>query len=631
MEENTVFERPSLDEFKKPVYEEWKAEAIASLKGADFDKKLFTKTYEGITLKPIYTKADFPGDEQFPGQGDYLRGTDPAGYMNGAWAVAQEISACCAKSANEKLREEIKRGGTGLNVNIARCGLDINTAEDMQTLFDGIDLSKVSLHVRCGSRAADKLALFLDNVPGADKASGCFAADPIASLAKNGRLDKTLAELYDDMAKAAKLASEKAPALRTALADGNVYANGGANAVQEAAFVLAAASEYIAAMMERGVSACDAAKRVRLSVSLGSNFFMEISKLRALRAAFARIARAYGACDEAAKADIFARTSAFTKTVYDPYVNILRDTTEAFSGVVGGVNAMQVSPLDEAIGESDETTERIARNVQIMLREEFDLLRPVDPAGGSWYVETLTAELVRAISDKFKAVEAEGGMSAYLIAGKAQKEIAAVLADRLKKLATRQDRAVGTNMYANMTEKLLERGAKAAKCAPQGEPKVTAEPIEAHRWTEQFEALRRATDDAAEKSGKRISVFLCNIGPIPQHKARADFSRGFFEVGAFNVIGNDGFMNPADAAKAAIASGAEVAVICSTDDAYPECVLEIAKAIKAAAPKMLVMLAGAPAPEQKGAYDEAGVDDYIHVRANCLDILKKIQSERGIG
>ena len=195
---------------------------------------------------------------------------------------------------------------------------------------------------------------------------------------------------------------------------------------------------------------------------------------------------------------------------------------------------------------------------------------------------------------------------------------------------------VNTKAYTvpatNMTEKPLERAAK-----PAGQPccggsmAMHIEPIEQHRWTEQFEALRKATDDAAEKTGKRLSAFLVNMGPIPQHKARADFSRGFLEVGGINVIGNDGFECPNCAVKAAVESGADVAVICSTDDTYPELVPAIAKGIKEKAPNMLVMLAGAPAAEFKPSYDEAGVDEYIHVKANCLEILKKIQSERGIG
>ena len=525
--------------------------------------------------------------------------------MDHPWAIAQEVNAVDPAQANKQILHELDRGATAVNVKLCG-GVKVENEADMAKLFEGVVLPAAGLHVTAGGSAISKLKLAKAAVKDFDKAEGCFGADPIGMIALRGSIGKTLEKAYD--------------------------ANGGATAVQEAAYVIATASDYIAAMMERGISADDAAKSIRLSVSLGSNFFMEIAKLRAMRVVYARMARAYGAGDEAAKADVYARTSAFTKTVFDPYVNILRTTTEAFSGVVGGINAMSVSPLDEAIGESDETSKRIARNLQLMLREEFDLLHPVDPAGGSWYVETLTGELIKAISDKFKEIEANGGMYAMLDKGEIQAEVKKVLNERFKKLATRADRAVGTNMYANMSEKPLERAAK-----PAGQPccggsmAMHIEPIEQHRWTEQFEALRKATDDAAEKTGKRLSAFLVNMGPIPQHKARADFSRGFLEVGGINVIGNDGFECPNCAVKAAVESGADVAVICSTDDTYPELVPAIAKGIKEKAPNMLVMLAGAPAAEFKPSYDEAGVDEYIHVKANCLEILKKIQSERGIG
>lgn len=630
--EENLFTRPSLDEFAVPSNEEWKSAAVETLKGADFDKKLLTKTYEGITLKPIYTDADFSANPERPGEGDYLRGTDPAGYLHTPWAIAQEIDAVDVETANKQILHELDRGATAVNIKLCG-GVNVESDEDMAKLFDGVVLPAASLHVTAGGSAIGKLKRAKAAIKDFDKAEGCFGADPIGMIALRGGIGKPLEKAYDDMAESVKFAKENAPKLRTVIADGNVYANGGATAVQEGAYVIATASDYIAEMMDRGISADDAAASIRLSVSLGSNFFMEIAKLRALRVVFARMARAYGAGDEAAKADVYARTSAFTKTVYDPYVNILRTTTEAFSGVVGGINAMSVSALDEAIGESDETSKRIARNVQLMLREEFDLLHPVDPAGGSWYVETLTQQLIKAISDKFKEIEAAGGMYKMLEKGEIQSEVKKVLDERFKKLATRADRAVGTNMYANMTEKLLERPAKSEgkPCCCECEFAMHVEPISQHRWTEQFEALRMATDAAAEKTGKRLSAFLVNMGPIPQHKARADFSRGFLEVGGINVIGNDGFECPKCAVKAAVESGADVAVICSTDDTYPELVPAIAKGIKEQAPDMLVMLAGAPAAEFKPSYDEAGVDEYIHVKANCLEILKKIQSERGIG
>lgn len=661
--------RPSFNEFPAVSYEEWKKEAVASLKGGEFDKKLLTRTYEGITLQPLYTKNDFPADEEFPGEGDYLRGTDAAGYLDEPWAISQPVSAGCPDAANAAVKHQLDRGCTGINIKLdsgfgtGKCcgdGVCLCCKEDAVTLFDGVDIAKYPLHIDAGITALPLFAALCDSKP-----TGCIGADPIGVLASVGKLPASPDIIFGQMAEVVVRAAEKAPQLRTVLVDGNVYAAAGANAVQELAYSMAAASAYIAALTERGISADTAAKSIRFSLSLGANFFMQIAKLRAARVLFSKIAAAYGAGEEARKIDIFARTSSFTKTVYDPYVNILRATTEAFSGVVGGVNGMAVSTLDEPLGVSDELSERIARNTQVMLKEEFSLQMPVDPAGGSWYVETLTRQVISAAAAEFKAVEAGGGILAMLKTGEVQARIAKTLDGRFAKLASRADRAVGTNMYANMQEKPLERAEAACSakncCKPAncklnastvaavaaaldsgamfsdvcasafGEGGIEVSPLKAHRWTEQFEALRAATEAYEAKTGKTVKVFLANMGPVSQHKARADFAAGFFEVAHFEVLRNNGFDTVDAAAAAAVASDAAVAVICSTDATYPEIVPALAKAVKAASPSMLVMVAGAPAPEYAEEYKAAGVDDYIHVRANCLDVLGRIQSERGIG
>jgi methylmalonyl-CoA mutase len=394
---------------------------------------------------------------------------------------------------------------------------------------------------------------------------------------------------------------------------------------------------------------------------------MEIAKLRAARLLWAQIVTAYGGGEAAAKLDARAVTSHFTASVYDPYVNILRSTTQAFSGVVGGVNALTVTPFDAAIRPSDAQSRRIARNIQVMMQNEFDLTAPVDPAGGSWFVETLTGQLAKAAWDQLRHIEAEGGLVAVLKSGSLQSAIAATLNERFKKLATRAERAVGSNMYANPEERgqrpedrkpcacgccdsqsaapaegiddclftvaeAFKKGAALAK-VQSALDKGASENVSAiapHRWTEQFEALRLKTAEYQAKTAKNIEVFLANMGPLTQHKARADFSAGFMEVGGFTVLRNNGFADAAAAAQAAIASQAQAAVICSSDDTYPEIVPKLARAIKAGAPDMLVILAGAPAPEFKDSYTEAGVDDFIHVKADCLSVLSKIQQAGGI-
>ena len=695
MQKTNEIPEVTFDEFKIPSYDEWKEAAIALLKGAPFDKKLKTKLYEGITLEPIYNASDVEKLDkvfEFPGFSDYLRGTDPAGYMEEPWTISQGVDAVLAKDANELIKHELEKGATGVNIVLdegsRKCtgfdkdakgrGVSVITVEDIKAVLKDVDLKNNKLNIYAGASALPMLGLLMAADADTAKAlKGCVGADPIAALAEDGKLPCSLEKLYDEMAFVIKAASDKKPGLKTVLINGSVYHNGGANAIQEVAYAIAEAIAYIDAMIERGLDINTVAKQIRFTFSIGANFFMEIAKLRAVKMVWAQVVKAYGGDEEAQKIDIYARTSKFTYTVNDPYVNVLRATTQTFSAVIGGINEMEVAPFDDVLGASCEQSRRIARNQQVMLQNEFNLLQPVDPAGGSWYVEYLTNKVANMIWEKVQDIDAKGGIVELLKNGDVQNAISEIMAQRLKNLATRKDRAVGTNMYANKAEVPFktpcQADAKAARAkeleavkanAPQfdiadviakgdcelcgavaafqqgaclicvrealnkGEALEVA-PIQAHRWTEEYEALRERTIKAAE-AGNVVHVFSANYGKIPNHKPRADFSRGFFEVGFFDVIGNNGFPTAEEVAQAAIDSKAEVVCICGKDVDYPEIVPVIAKAVKAANPETIVVLAGAPAAEYKESYDAAGVDEYIHVKANCLEILTKIQKARGI-
>ncbi len=695
MQKTNEIPEVAFDEFKIPSYEEWKDAAVALLKGAPFDKKLKTKLYEGITLEPIYNESDVEELDkvfEFPGFSDYLRGTDVAGYMAEPWTISQGVDAVLAKDANAIIKHDLEKGSTGFNLVLdagsRRCtgydkdaagrGVSVLSLADMKAVLDGVDIAANKVNVYAGSSALPMLGLLMAADKDAAKACrGCVGADPIGVLAEDGQLPCSLEELYDEMACAIRVAADKMPGMKTILINASVYHNGGANAIQEVAYAVSTAIAYLDAMQERGLDVNTVAKQIRFTFSIGANFFMEIAKLRAVKMIWAQVIKAYGGDVDARKIDIYARTSKFTYTVNDPYVNVLRAATQAFSAVVGGIDEMEVAPFDDVIGASCEHSRRIARNQQIMLQNEFNLLQPIDPAGGSWYVETLTNKVANMIWEKIQQIDAAGGMVELLKKGEVQKAVDEIMRQRLKNLATRKDRAVGTNMYANKAEKPYEtpcqkdakearaRECEAAKAAApdldvaaviadgntmlcgvidalqkgacvikvrealnKGEA-VTVEPVKAHRWTEEYEALRDRTLNAA-KEGKTISVFSANYGKIPNHKPRADFSRGFFEVGFFDVIGNDGFPTAEEVAQAAIDSKADVVCICGKDTDYPEIVPVIAKAVKAANPDTIVILAGAPAAEYKETYDAAGVDEYIHVKANCLEILTKIQKARGI-
>ena len=689
-EEKTTNEIPQVtfEEFDIPSYEKWKDEAIAGLKGADFNKSLFTRTYEEIQLEPIYTQAHIAGlthPRTLPGFDAYVRGTSASGYMTHPWLIGQACDAALPAEFNRLARNELAKGSTGLHAVIdcatSRCqdadkaavetvgksGVSLTTIQDVSEAFAGIDLRQTPLHLNAGASSSLLLAMLAAAAKAQgkklDSISGCVGADPVGTWVAAGYLPCSLDALYDEMAYATVWLEQQAPDIRNILVSGSVYHNGGANAIQELAYSLATAIDYIRALQLRGVSASVAARHIRFSFSVGANFFMEVAKLRAARLLWAQIVEAY--------------------------VNMLRTTTQSFAAVVGGVDNLYVANFDESIRQGDEFSRRISRNTQLLLQNECNLRQPVDPAGGSWYIETLTNSLTEKAWALLQQVEAAGGIVKALKQELPQKAVAEVLANRFKKMASRADRSVGINMYANMVEKPLEErpldhaavqadrsrqietycrdldsmfvaeklqqiceagrepaqlmdalvaafhagatlGEVAAALRADEVPEQPIRLIAPHRFAEQFEVLRRKTEKYTAETGKKIKVFLANMGKIPQHKARADFSTGFMEVGGFEVLKNDGFPTVEEAADAAINSGADLTIICSTDATYPELVPPLANAIKAAKPDMLVFLAGAPAKEHEASYREAGVDDFIHVRANCYEILSRLQAERGI-
>ena len=695
-----------LDEFTPPTDEEWKAACEALLKGAPFEKKMFTKTYEGITFDPMYTRKhteDILPKGVMPGMGDYLRGVDAAGYIGKPWGIAQACDETLPAENNELLRHEHDKGATIYHIVLdtaSRTGVDarqaeavgdtgtsVTTVEDMHVLLTGLDLAKFPLYVYAGANAVPLLALVAAarRASGEDMAEvhGIVGADPIGALAADGKLPASLDAHYDSLAAAARWATVNAPHLRTVFVRSDVYSNGGANDVQEVASVLATATAYLRALCERGLTIDEAASQIAFAFSMGANFFLQIAKLRAVRPLWAQIVGAFGGSAETQKMRIHARPALFFKTIYDPYVNMLRNTTEIFSGVVGGIDSFESAPFDEPIRKGDEFSRRIARNVQIMLQEEFGLLQPIDPAGGSWAVETLTRQMKEKIWAEFQRIEKEGGIIAALRAGSLQESVAAVLAARFKNADLRRDRIVGNNMYPNMTETLLETRAedtaalKAQRTADidaylsdidvkhrdealaslrqahsvdnavaaalagatiaelmtavtEGDGAETVTAIAPHRWSERFEALRQRTEEYKAEKNDNVKIFLANMGPIPQHKARADFTTGFLQVGAFEVLGNDGFKTVEEAADAARASGADAVVICSTDATYPEIVPALAPKLHEVLPKARVFLAGAAPKDLLETYKEAGIDEYISVRANCYEILESLQKQKGM-
>jgi methylmalonyl-CoA mutase len=700
---------PTFDEFPPVSYADWRKAAEKALKGASFEKRLITKTYENIDLQPIYRQENLEGLPHLgglPGFAPYARSTTPLGFVAQSWDVAQEILCGTPAAFNTALRSDLERGQTAVNLvldhptlyaidadqapaaDVGKDGLSVSSVADLAQALAGVDLEVTPIYVQANTSALSFTALLAALVQQQGKSltqlRGAIGMDPLGHLACYGHLPRDLAGVYAAMAQLTGWAKANAPQLQTITVQGHPYHNGGASTTQELAFALATAVEYLRTMQAHGLSIDDTAPRIRFSLSVGSNFFMEIARLRAARVLWAKIVAAFGGNAEAQKMRVHARTSAWNQTLCDAHVNLLRGTTEAFSAVVGGCDSLHVSPFDELVRTPDEFSRRIARNTHVVLREESNLARTVDPAGGSWYVETLTDAVARETWTLFQEVEKQGGMSKALEAGWPQAQVADIAAKRMANIAKRKDIFVGTNLYPNLKETRLatpavdaaaiqaERAAmiktfraaadagqkqaalaelaqggkrvdaaiqaalagatlgeiaQAARTGAQPGPKVNA--ICAQRGALPFERLREAADAFAARTGQRPQVFLATMGPLAQHKGRADFAAAFLGVGGFDAVYPAGFDSADEAAAVALASGAKAVVICSTDATYPELVPPLAQKLKQANPGLTVLLAGYPT-DQVDAFKAAGVDDFIHVNANCQALLSTLQQKMGV-
>ncbi|MBK7499771.1 MAG: acyl-CoA mutase large subunit family protein [Ignavibacteriales bacterium] len=517
---------------------------------------------------------------------------------------------------------------------------------------------------------------------------GSITSDPYEYLLTKGDLPISLKQIFDEMKLATELMIKSNSPIKTIGASGLPFNNAGANAVQELAFTLATAAEYLNEMIERGLKADDVAKRIKFTFGIGSFYFMEIAKLRAARLLWSKILEAYIIKEENQKIFIHGKTSQFNQTYFDPFVNSLRTTTEAFSAIVGGVDSIQTNPYDESFNDSDDFSRRLARNTQIILKEESHLEQVIDPAGGSYFVEKLTDDIANAAWKLFQTIEEKGGMLKAIKSGFVQDEIAKVAETKKKDFAKRKSVLVGTNMYANPKEEMLEiknkdlnavykkrveyiqkyrvngdnkkhnsildklqkiadtksyelidsavdaflEGASLGEVSKSirasGEKGFSVNPLIQFRLSEMFEELRIASENFKKKTGSKPKVFLATMGPLKQFKGRADFSRAFFEVGGFEIIYPNGFATTDEALKSAIDSKAQAVVICSTDDTYPELVPAIVKGIKEKSKDVAVILAGYP-KDQIEEHKKSGVDDFIYLGADAHLVLSTLLKKIG--
>ena len=605
----------------------WRGAVEAELKGESFEKKLLTKTYEGITLRPLYTRADVRTGEE----DDACRrnsNTKRSDADVGPWEVAQEIAATDAAEFNRRLRADLLVGQ-----NAVVLGNELAKADALAAALAGVELGCVPVHIDAGADARAVGEVFLALGKGV-ALRGSVTADPLAAWARAGALPEELGRLLDGLAAWTRRAKDAASELRTVGVDARLWAEAGGTAVDELAAALAAVAEYVRALTARGLTLEDIVPRLRVSFGAGPQFLMETAKFRAWRGLLARLVTAWGGdAALAGRVALHASTTRWNTSRLDHHVNLLRATTQAFAAVLGGVNSLSVAPIDavDGAGGGEEFARRIARNVHVLLAEEFGAAAPVDAVGGAWAFERLTDELARKAWERFQQYEAAGGWAAALRAGLPQRLVSEAAKEKARAVGARRHGLIGVNLFPNLRETPL--AATRGDVTDGAEAGWTVEPIPAvrpFRAAAGFERLRDASAAFAARTGARPRVFLAKMGPLAQHKARADFAAGFFAPGGFETLGKQSFANAEDAARAAVEAGAPVAVLCSTDETYPELVPAFAAAVRAARPGMVLVLAGLPADEAvRAAYAAAGIYEFIHLRASAEDVLTKLLTKIG--
>lgn len=605
------------DMFPECSYEEWRAKVEADLKGADFNKKLVWRTNEGFNVEPVYRAeniADFKTVDTLPGEYPYVRGTR----TDNDWLIRQEVLAETPAEANAVAKEIITKGVTSLGFNVT-----LESEADVKTLLDGIDIKKYELNFKCCPRKAISLAKvlvdYLRNNGLLNDFHGSIDFNPMRRALKHGTefpgdIKAMALELLDVV--------KIVPELRVLAVDSYMFCDAGAYIFQELGYALAWGAEWLTMLTDAGVKADEVARRIKFNMGVSSNYFMEIAKFRAARMVWAQIVEQYKPESKlSSKMLCHAVTSRFNQTIYDAHVNLLRSQTETMSAALAGVDSITTTPFDVPYKTPDAFSERIARNQQFLLKEESHLDKVVDPAGGSYYIETLTVSLAKEAWKLFLDVEEKGGFLACINDNSIQKAINATAEKRHVDVARRKEILLGTNQYPNINEtaaQKIETTGCSCGCHHEEGGEAQGTGLSRKRAASDFEALRLATEAASN----RPKVFMLTIGNLAMRLARAQFSTNFFGCAGYEIIDNLGFDTVQEGVDAAIEKGADVIVLCSSDDEYATLAPEAFKYLDGRA---MFVVAGAPACMEE--LQAVGINDFIHVRCNVLETLQSFNAK----
>ncbi|MDR0428074.1 MAG: methylmalonyl-CoA mutase small subunit [Dysgonamonadaceae bacterium] len=622
-------------EFPPVSTEKWMEKIITDLKGADFEKKLVWKTNEGFAVKPFYREediAELKTANSLPGEFPYVRGTKK---NNNDWFVRQDIEVKNFSEANKKALDILNKGITSLGFKINRQDV---SKENIAVLLNGIHAEAVELNFStCQMKSVELISILVDYFKekkyDPTKIFGSVNIDFVGATLRKGIVKE---EWVNQMVAAIKAAAELRY-FKVIAVNAYLFNNAGSYITQELAYALAWGNELMSQLVDAGVNPTFAAKKIKFNFGIGANYFMEIAKFRAARWLWAEIVKAYepkcdhdcpnegptNECRCAGKMNIFAQTSTFNQTLFDAHVNMLRTQTEAMSAAIAGVDSMLVSPFDESFRTPDEFSERIARNQQLLLKEECHFDKIADPSGGSYYIETLTNSIAQEAWNLFLKTE-EKGFYKSVQSGEIQVAVNASAEKRFKALSQRREILLGTNQFPNFTEVASGKIGKDNPChsdCSDGQKETTITTLNTKRLANEFESLRLTT----EQSGKEVKAFMLTIGNLAMRLARSQFSSNFLACAGYKPIDNLGFETVDTGIEAARKAGADIIVLCSSDDEYAEYAPQAYELTKG---KEILIVAGAPASMEE--LKALGIEYFINVRSNVLETLQSLNAKLGI-
>jgi methylmalonyl-CoA mutase len=607
---------PLAADFPQATEDAWRKLVDGVLKGAPFEK-LVAKTYDGLKIEPIYTRAE--GAEAVVGRG-------PAA----PWQIMQRVDHPDAAKANATALHDLENGATGLEIEFQGSpgargfGIADCAPATLKQLLDGVILDAgiaISLHPVIGRGNAGEAVADLIEARRIDPAKVDLRVNyqALSTMAVRGGAPSPWGEMEKPFAKVVSGLMSRGFKGPFVLADGRPVHDAGGSEAQELAFALSLALAYLRMLEGDGIPLDAACSAISFRLTADADQFLTIAKFRALRRLWARVEQACGLAPK--PVFIAAETAWRMLTQRDPNVNMLRATMATFAAGLAGANAITVLPHTLALGLPDAFARRVARNTQLVLLEESNLAKVSDPAAGAGGIESLTSELCEPAWSIFQEVEKAGGAFAALQQGLIQSKVAATRKAREANIARRKDVLTGASEFPNLHEaQIAVEGVKPVALAPANDA-ITFEPLAPLRLAAPFEQLRDRSDQLLKTSGKRPRVFLANLGTAADFTARATFAKSFFEAGGIEAIDSEGLSDPAALAAAFRDSGARLAILCSSDKIYAQFAVDAAKALKAAGAAH-IYLGGRPG-ELEAALREAGVADFVVAGGDALTVLQK--------